>query len=170
MAKTTQQEPTQDEVPEVVETKRPPRVSARSRGLYNNMLGTAARQFRDNNPGMEVRFVRAPEDKSDRSQLIQRRAQGYEVVSASQCGIETPHGEVGDQVRVGDTILMAIPKDMLAENRAEVAADIRAETRRVQDAYVESLKALTAGEHSSAPVGAINTTFEEREVRLRESN
>jgi hypothetical protein len=150
------------------QTTRPPRVSARSRGLYNTMLGTAATQFRANNPGKEVRFVRAPEDKSDRSQLIKRRAEGYDVVSAEQCGIDAPHGLAGDQVRVGDTILMAIDKDVLEENRADVQADIRRETQRVKDAFVASLKDEAPGGHTSEPIGTITTNFEEREIKLRE--
>ena len=142
------------------EEKEPPRITARTRGLYHDLLQGTLEEFERKNPGKKGRWVRLPEDKHDNSQLLRRRAMGYEIVSASDAGIESRHGETGDMVRVGDVVLMAIDAKIRDQIEAELAFDAREEVRRVQNQFYQDVEGQTAGNHQGHATGQIDMTYE----------
>ncbi len=152
----------------MADRKVPPRITARSRGTYNNVLTNIAEAYRSANPSKDVRMVYAPQHRPEHSKIMRRQSEGYEFVTRDELGIDTPGGKAGEQVRVGDTVLMAIDKDVLAANAEYMNQLAKDDARRVQDSFYNSQAEFTAGEHTSKPLGRISSSTEEKELKLRE--
>lgn len=140
-------------------------ISARSRGMYNDLMGGIEDRAKKALPGKVLRWVYAPEDRQDYSQLIKRRAMGYEIVSSDEIGLEDLSGATGKpttQIRVGDVILMAIDQDRYDEIREAKEEDARLETGKLQKEFYESIDGIAR--ETGREVAAIGEVREGKEV------
>jgi uncharacterized protein YbjT (DUF2867 family) len=106
--------------------KKVPLVRTRNPGKVNRILEGIAQMFKDQNPGMACRWVYHPEHKRELSNVIARRSEGYQHVRVDDLGEDAADLLDGDEVRVGDVVLMKISRverEELVEELAERAHD-----------------------------------------------
>lgn len=143
-------------------------VRVRNRGQISNALERQAEEYRKQFPDREVRYVYDPEHKPELSGILGRKAQGYRIVTQAEVGLTGDEAEENKPVRVGDLVLMSIPR---AEKEAEEAyrANLSKEQmQRVQRDFYQDQGELGSrskpGHHSKAPTRPIGTaTIEERD-------
>lgn len=150
--------------------KDPPRIMTRSRGRITETLEGLAEQYEEANPGMKCRWVYSPEHKPELSNVISRKAQGYKTVTgelhpnaSEMLGLED-----SEPVRVGDLILMAVPKEIYEQIRRELEERAQSEAERVNEEFYDEVEKIsTAGmrsEHKPRPRG--RAVIEEREFEF----
>lgn len=148
--------------------KSPPVVKARVRaspGLLNEILDSVAEEYRTNNPDRDVRFVYAPEDSQHYSKVLMRSAQGYVPVDADEVHMP-PHGHTGSLVRVGDVMMMSIPRETREEIIEEKNRLARAELDRLQAEFYEEVSNIRAGRHQGRPTGEIRVHSEQVQLKF----
>jgi hypothetical protein len=140
--------------------KAPPKVRARSRATTGGLMTAIEEKVLGQNPGMQLRWVFAPEHEQKHSKIWRRETEGYKVVDPEAEGLELPHGKVGNRIQVGDLVLMMVPDEIRAERDAEVAEVAKAEASRSREAYYQSMKNLKTGRHEARPAGDIKDSDE----------
>lgn len=142
----------------------PPYVSAANEGDMGQTVEGVVAKLREHNPDKEYRYVYAPEHKSDYNQLMKRHAQGYTKVDAEKEGVDLPHGQGGTLIRVGDVLLMEIPKEKKEKRQRELNERAAEDARRAKEVFEESVRGTSAKGVSATPVGDI--TREQREYSV----
>ncbi len=154
----------------MADKKKPPLVSAQSRGQVNDILEIPAKAFRamKENAGKALRYVYAPEGGKGFGKEMLRRAQGYEPVSVEETGLEG-FGKSGDHVRVADVVLHKIDKDIKEDRQAFLQQLALDEAKKPQVAAFRS--ALEAGKvrgKGVTSVGRIEIEKREHEISYPE--
>lgn len=148
-------------------SKQTPPVRVRARGQISGALERYAEKYREQYPDRDVRYVYDPQHKPELSGVLGRQAEGYEVVTLAEIG-QTGENE-NKPVRVGDLVLMSIPKEereKLKLERQIIAAEQRASVQKeYYDEIEKSAHAARPGHHTrnpSRPIGI--ATVEEKEL------
>ena len=113
------------------------------------------------------RWVYSPEHKRELSNVVSRMSEGYQRVDISELGEGLEDYVVGDEVRVGDVILMKISRIEKTELVEELAARAQDQTQSVEAGFYEGiadlgLKDSHGDDVRARPTG--RTTIEEREL------
>lgn len=146
--------------------KKPPLVSAQSRGQVNDILEIPATAFRrmKENVGKALRWVYQPEGGKDFGKALLRRAQGYEPVSVEETGIDG-FGQSGDHVRVADVVLHKIDEDIKEDREAFLEKLALEEANASQEAaFAASLEEGRVGGKGVTPVGRVDVEKREHEI------
>ena len=148
-------------VPERVE--RVPEVRSTVPGKVNRTLEGLGERYKTLFPDRDCRWVYSPQHRPELSNVIARKAEGYRKVKTEEIDMDLEDLESGDNVRVGDVILMSIPREeregLIAE-RQEIADE---QTRSTERSYYEESEAMfaearTQGDESSGrPKGRSKT-------------
>lgn len=137
----------------------PPSVRARQRGQVNEIMDGPVEKLRENNPDKGYRYVYAPPQGSQYTQLHRRAAMGYKKVDLESEDIEIPvPGSDGAEQRVADVVLMEIPKELKEreiEHREQLA---REDANRAERAFRQNIEEETEGH--ATPTGSIETESE----------
>lgn len=147
--------------------KRPPYVRARQFGRYTTMMQECEKAFKAENPDREIYWAADPEHDKKFSKVPGRQMMGYELVDAQTEGIRRVMGEIGSEVRIGDAVMMSIPRDWRDEIIAEKNQVAAEESRRSRDAYERDMK-RDMDETVARPVGTIIDHTEEISLRKGE--
>lgn len=149
--------------------KRVPSVRTRTPGKVNRILEGIAQMFKDNNPTMDCRWVYHPEHKKELSNVIARKSEGYQHVAMSDLGEDAADLVDGDEVRVGDVVLMEISRVEREELKDELDMRAREQSDSVEGNFYEDQK----GVHVTGPDGQTHeararghTRIEEREFTI----
>jgi|SRR5690606_6816962 len=154
------------------ERRDPPVMSALNRGHFNDAIAAPAAQFEAENPDMKARFVFSPEGKSNQSRVTKRKMEGYRPVKAEDAGIDPEFADANDEVRVGDVVMMATPRenyDRLRKANEDRAAEERS---RIQPQYKAALEAVQvhgpSGSHRGRATGSVSITSEDVNIPIPE--
>lgn len=149
--------------------KQPPVIRARSRGQISGALERYAEMYRSKYPDREVRYVYDPEHKPELSGILARQAAGYEIVSYAEIDA-TGRGVEGEEpVRVGDLVLMSIPRELKEAEEQYRHSQAKDQLSRVdQDFYHEVGEAGGKAQrqtHKGPPMRPVGSSkIEEREI------
>lgn len=147
--------------------KQAPVARVRNRGQVSSTLERYAEMYRERYPERDVRYVYDPKHKPELSGVLGREADGYEIVTYAEVGVEDETKE--DQpVRVGDLVLMSIPKETKDALRRERESYAKEQRESVQRSYYEEIE-KAANENSnpnhtrpgSSPMGRATITEKE---------
>lgn len=142
-----------------------PNIRVRSKGRINGMLEHLGEMFRKNNPGWDCRWVYSPSHRPELTNVIARKAEGYQDVYAKELGIEVPGIHADEVVRVGDVILMKLPAEEREAKKQELAEAAQDAAKSVDRRFYESIEEIsTPGmteEHRPRPRG--RSVIEERD-------
>jgi len=145
------------------ERKRVPRVSSRSRGKVSQTLELLGEMYLERHPDRDIRWVYHPEHRPDLSNVITRRAYGYEEVYVRELGESVLGLKDADVVRVGDVVMMSCPAEVKKELREEIAERAREQASSVERGYYEAIDEIK--KPSGAEMRARGkAAIEEREV------
>lgn len=122
--------------------KRIPVISTKDPGKVNRTLEGLARLFKQNNPTMACRWVYSPEHKKELSNVVARKSEGYEKVKVSDLGEGIEDYIDGDDVRVGDVIMMKISQEEKEELVGELAARAEEQSQSVEAGFYENVADL----------------------------
>lgn len=169
-----------DEIPEAeaveipVEEPKPrarkvPLVRTKASGKVNRVLEGLAQMFKDNNPTVDCRWVYHPEHKKELSNVIARRSEGYQHVQMDELGDGVRDLVDGDEVRVGDVVLMKISRVERGELKDELAERALDQSRSVESSFHESIAGTQVygpdgRRHEARPRGSAR--IEEREFEI----
>ena len=149
--------------------ERVPSVRTRHPGKVNRILEGIAQMFKGNNPTMDCRWVYHPEHKKELSNVIARKYEGYQHVEMSDLGEDAADLVDGDEVRVGDVVLMKISLIERGELFDELNTRAREQSESVEGNFYEDQK----GVHVTGPDGQTHeararghTRIEEREFTI----
>ncbi len=146
---------------------RPPYLRARQRGTYTAMMEECEKAFKAKNPDREIYWAADPEHDKKFSKVPKRQMMGYELVDAQTDEIKQVMGEIGSQVRIGDLVMMSIPRDWRDEIAADKAAVALEDSRRSRDAYERDV-GRDLDDNVARPVGRI--TDHEEEIAFRKKD
>lgn len=149
--------------------KQPPVVRARSRGQISGALERYAGLYRRQYPDREVRYVYDPEHKPELSGILARQASGYEIVTNGEIEATGRGLKADDPVRVGDLVLMSIPKEEKEREEAYRHSQAKEQLKRVdRDFYHEVGEAGNSAQkpgHKGPPMRPVGSSkTEEREL------
>ena len=148
------------------EPARIPLISTSNSGRINTMMDTLGAMYNNQNPGMTCRWVYSPEHRSDLSNVLTRRAQGYIPVELKDMGEDIPGFTKPDEaIRVGDVILMGISEEISKLIKAEIAERAQLQVGAVESGFYESTDSISdghGGEHRARPRG--RSVIEERDL------
>ena len=94
------------------EPKKVPLVTVRNRGKISGVMSHITEEVKKKFPNRVPQWVYAPQHKPDLSNVIARRAEGYEFVRPSDLGKDFEVFTDGDRIRFADVVLMTIDKDL----------------------------------------------------------
>ena len=146
-----------------------PSVRTKNPGKVNRILEGIAQMFKDANPKMDCRWAYHPEHKKELSNVIARRAEGYHHVKIADLGADAADYLDGDEVRVGDVVLMKISRLERGELFAELAERAAEQSRSVEGSFKESITSTQVfgpdgQRHEARPRGTAR--IEEREFSI----
>jgi len=118
----------------------PARVRTRKKGKVGGVLDGIAAEYDELNPGRKSRWIFAPENKPDVSNIMGRRAEGWRMVKASEIGDGTiPDLEKDEIVRISDVVLMSIDVESYAELVQEKRELAQAQIESVEREYYDKI-------------------------------
>ncbi len=153
---------------ETAKEKKTPSIRVKARGRISGLMDQLGDAYRKHFPDRDCRWVYAPTHKPELSNVLSRRAQGYEEV----CICDLPEAEglmaglsPDDVVRVADTILMSIEAELREIFKSDLHSEAVEQSERVERKYYEELRALeeeakTGSKHKVTPRGRL--TIEEK--------
>lgn len=148
------------------EPVRIPLVSTSNSGRINTMMDNLSNMYESQNSGMKCRWVYSPEHRSDLSNVLTRRAQGYLPVVLKDMGQDIPGFiKPDDPIRVGDVVLMGVATEVAELLKSEIAERARNQVDAVEAGYYESTESMSdghRGEHRARPRG--RSVIEERDL------
>lgn len=147
----------------------PPHLRARSRGMVNSMMDSVTEQLKERHPDKEYRWVYAPPQGSNMSQVMARSAQGYRLVDIDKEGIDNPFVKDGSTIRTADVVLMEIPKDWREEEEAFLKDLADEEAKRPERVYREYIEKNTVRGVGARPTGSIERYTREYEATIPQS-
>lgn len=157
-----------------VEAPRPrprkvPRVRTRHPGKVNRILEGLAQMFKDHNGEWDCRWVYHPEHKKELSNVIARKSEGYQHVALTDLGDDITDFIDGDEVRVGDVVLMKISRVEREELKEELAERAQEQSNSIDSGFYEEVEGVEtrskSGEvHRARPRG--RTVIEERDLEI----
>jgi hypothetical protein len=165
--------------PSKEEKARAPHTRVKSGGRVQKRLRLLADMYIALNPQQGVRFVFHPENKPDLSNVTSRHIDGYRLVYVKDLGADLaeilPGMKPEDPVRVGDTVMMGIARDLQEEMRDDLDAAAVEERNRVQEEFYHSIDevALDKGmkdKYRARPMGESVTELVEQEVEGPETH
>lgn len=131
---------------------RVPEVRVAAKGRVSQMLDSLAEIYQKANPGRGCRWVYSPLHKPELSHVLGRRAEGYQPVMAKELGEDIPGMNSEEQVRIADTILMSIEKEVQEAIQAELNERAAEQARAVDRAFYEAQDEVEA----AAPGGEVH--------------
>lgn len=152
------------------EEKKTPSIRVKARGRISGLMDQLGEAYRERHPDRDCRWVYAPTHKPELSNVLSRRAQGYQEV----CIVDLPEAEgmmaglsPDDVVRVADTVLMSIEAELREIFKKELHSDAVEQGERVEKKYYEQLLAAeeeagTGAKYSATPRGRVH--IEEKEL------
>lgn len=147
------------------ERKAPPRVNARHMGTVNAIIDAYIIRLKAEFPDKHFRLVFAPAQGSQYAQVQKRMAMGYQIVDSEGMDLNQFSPHEGSEVRVGDTIVMMIDKDLHEEEvafREITALDEAMRSQKVYEDFMQQQGDRTEGKIKSS--GKITRTHEYREI------
>lgn len=147
------------------ERKAPPRVNARHMGTVNAIIDAYITRLKAEFPDKHFRLVFAPAQGSQYAQVQKRMAMGYQIVDSEGMDLNQFSPHKGSEVRVGDTIVMMIDKDLHEEEvafREITALDEAMKSQKVYEDFMQQQGDRTEGKIKSS--GQITRTHEYREI------
>lgn len=150
--------------------KKTPSIRVKARGRISGLMDQLGEAYRKRHSDRDCRWVYAPTHKPELSNVLSRRAQGYEEV----CICDLPEAEglmaglsPDDVVRVADTVLMSIEAELREMFKKELHSDAVEQGNRVERKYYEELRAAeeeakAGGKHIATPRGRV--VIEEKEL------
>lgn len=154
--------------------ERVPEVRSSVPGKVNRTLETLGARYKELFPERDCRWVYSPQHKPELSNVIARKAEGYRKVKTGEMDMDLEDLESGDNVRVGDVILMSIPRierEGLIAERQEIADK---QTRSTERRYYEESEEMfdrsrTDGDESSgSPKGGVKTEVKSFEFDINQ--
>lgn len=149
--------------------ERVPRIKTRNPGKVNRILEGIALMYKDAHPENDCRWVYHPEHKRELSNVIARRAEGYQHVRVADLGEDAADLLDGEEVRVGDVVLMQISRVEREELIGELAERARDQSQSVEASFYEDqAETVVTGPdgaiHKARPRGS--ASIEEREFSI----
>lgn len=152
--------------------KTPPTTRVRSAGRVSKNMDGLGDIYRSKNPDMDVRWVYDPQHRPELSNVTARQVEGYVLVYGREFEGENFQLDADKPVRHGDTVLMAMPRelrDQLMQDRAEVAKE---ELKSIDRNFYESIDSIPSQtgdpKHKARPRGS--TTIQEKTVEFDYTN
>lgn len=128
-----------------------PKVRVRSRGKVSTTLEMFRGMYKERYPDRAVRYVYDPKHKPELSAVLARQAMGYRHVTLGEIGMASTSDDEGNEVRVGDLVLMSVSKDEADEERKELTDRAREQMLMVDKQFRDSIEA--EAEASAAKAG-----------------
>lgn len=140
-------------------------VAVRERGTLNTLMSAPAAEFERRNPGMGTKWEYAPLN-GDNLMVTQREIQGWRVVQSKEV---TDNSEAVGQVRRGDMILMAAPKDLINDLALSDALAAHEAAKLPETEYKDYVRGIRVKlkdgtVQEGRPVGSIRVTEEARDL------
>ncbi len=115
-------------------------------GRMNRRLRMLADMYMERHPGMDVRWVYSPEHKPELSNVISRQADGYKNIYNKDLGEDfvasIPGLKPDHPVRIGDTVLMAIPAEVRKAIQQELDTRAKGELERVEQEFHSRISSM----------------------------
>lgn len=148
-----------------------PDIEVKAHGHIDRMQAVAEKAYKQKHPGMEVRFVLAPEHTKTHSNVPSFRARGYKPVRVRELGLgesSEVYGMPDDFVRVVDTIMMACTATRKAERRIKLRGRAVEQATLSERVYKDSLEraGTVPGRGGVKAGGSLKQTTTEETVRL----
>lgn len=120
------------------------------------------------NPDMRIRWVYHNEGKPEKSNVMMRQMDGYQVILGSELGNEY-QGPKDEPVRVGDLIFMKIDKAGKEALKAEKQRLAMEQRGRVSREFYEKQRGVSVDDpfgksHRSEPVGNVKIDLVEKDL------
>lgn len=144
--------------------KKVPFVRTKNPGKVNRILEGIAKMFNDRHPDMDSRWVYHPEHKRELSNVIARRSEGYQHVRIADLGEEAADLLDGDEVRVGDVVLMKISRIEREELFEELAERAKDQASSVETSFYEG----TAENQVTGPDGTVHEARPRGHAKIEE--
>lgn len=148
-----------------------PKVNVKSAGRISATLEGIADDYRRQYPDREVRWVYHSATKPELSNVMSRRAEGYDLVKPDEFTESITASSFTDEkglIRVADVVLMSILAGQREANRAarqDMASD---QLASVKDNYDASMGSARSGRHRATARGAVKLEPKDHEYEIEQ--